>query len=193
MGGSIQRAADVIRQGGIVAYATEYCFGLGCDPMNRGAVTRLLRLKRRPANKGLIVLAADADQLARYVTVIPKPAAATWPGPHTWLLEPHPHVPRWLTGKNPCLATRITSHPQAARLCRAAGMAIISTSANRSRQRPARSHREVLRRFGAGIDYVLPGRVGALGAPTPIHDAVTGKIVRRGATVPAGDANSTGQ
>lgn len=192
MGGSIQHAANVIRQGGIVAYATEYCFGLGCDPMNRRAVARLFRLKRRPADKGLIVLAADADQLARYVVAIPKRAAATWPGPHTWLLQPRPHVPRWINGRNPRLATRITAHPQAAQLCRAAAMAIISTSANRGRQRPARSRREVLRRFGGSIDYVLPGRVGHLRAPTPIHDAVTGKLIRRGATAAATDIGHTG-
>lgn len=192
MGGSIQHAADVIRQGGIVAYATEYCFGLGCDPMNRRAVARLVRLKRRPADKGLIVLAADADQLARYVAAIPKRAVATWPGPHTWLLQPRAHVPRWIIGRNLRLAARITAHPQAARLCRAAGMAITSTSANRSRQRPARSQREVLRRFGASVDYVLPGRVGRLGAPTPIHDAATGKVIRPGVTTPAANIGHSG-
>ncbi len=57
-------------------------------------------------------------------------------------------------------------------------MAIVSTSANRSGQHPARSHREVLRRFGMDIDYVLPGRVGDLDAPTPIRDAVTGGSIR---------------
>lgn len=178
MPGSLQRAARSVARGGIVAYATEYCFGLGCDPMNRRAVARLLRLKRRSAAKGLILLAAGVDQLSAYVASIPPRVAATWPGPHTWLLEPRARVPRWITGAHSRVAVRVTAHPQAAGLCRRAGMAVVSTSANRSGQRPARSYREVLRRFGNGIDYVLPGRVGKLRAPTPIRDAATEAEIR---------------
>jgi L-threonylcarbamoyladenylate synthase len=75
---------------------------------------------------------------------------------------------------------RVSAHPQAAALCRAAGMAIVSTSANRAHDFPARSYREVLRRFGNDVDYVLPGIVGDASAPTPIRDAVTGDVVRPG-------------
>lgn len=178
MPGSLQHAAQVLRQGGIVAYATEYCFGLGCDPTNARAVTRLVHIKRRPPGKGLILLAADAEQLSPYVASVPSRAAATWPGPYTWLLEPKPHVPRWITGSRPRVAVRVTAHQQAAELCRVAGIAIVSTSANRTGQRPARAYHEVLRRLGAEVDYVLPGRVGDLRAPTPIRDAVTDEIVR---------------
>lgn len=176
----LRAAAQVVQHGGIVAYATEHCFGLGCDPMNEPAVARLLRIKRRAASKGLILLAAAADQLAPYVETIPADVAATWPGPHTWLLEPRARVPRWLTGKHPRIAVRITAHPQAAALCAAAAMAIVSTSANRAHERPARTDREVMRRFGRDVDYVLRGRVGQLATPTPIRDAATGTLVRGG-------------
>jgi L-threonylcarbamoyladenylate synthase len=179
MRGSLERAAHVIRSGGIVAYATEYCFGLGCDPMNERAVARLLAIKHRPPGKGLILLAADVEQLSPYVVSVPARVADTWPGPHTWLLEPRLHVPRWITGTHARAAARVTAHPQAAQLCRAAGMAIVSTSANRTGQRPARSYRDVLRRFGAAIDYTLPGRVGDLDRPTPIRDAASGESIRR--------------
>ena len=60
---SLKEAAQVIRQGGIVAYATEYCFGLGCDPKNRAAVGRLCRIKRRSSARGFILIAADTEQL----------------------------------------------------------------------------------------------------------------------------------
>ncbi len=175
---ALEHAARILKQGGLVAYATEYCFGLGCDPMNERAVARLLRAKRRPAAKGLILIAAAIDQLAPYVAATPAHVAATWPGPYTWLLEPRASVPHWITGAHPRIAVRVTAHAQAAALCRRAGMAIVSTSANRAGQHPARSHREVLRRFGMDIDYVLPGRVGDLDAPTPIRDAVTGGSIR---------------
>jgi L-threonylcarbamoyladenylate synthase len=173
-------AARVVRRGGIVAYATEYCFGLGCDPFNRDAVLRLMRIKRRALHKGLIVLAANVGQLATLVRTVPAAVLATWPGPNTWLLEPTGNVPRWLTGRHPRLAVRVSAHPQAATLARAAGMAIVSTSANRAGQKPARTDREVRRRFGHAIDYVLPGHVGSALAPTPIRDALTGELVRPG-------------
>jgi L-threonylcarbamoyladenylate synthase len=180
MSGELARAASVIRRGGIIAYATEYCFGLGCDPMNRAAVLRLLRIKRRPARKGLILIAAGVDQLAPYVDEIPAAARATWPGPHTWLLEPRDGVPGWLTGEHPRLALRVTAHAQAAALCKAAGMAIVSTSANRAGAEPTRSFRDTVRRFRGDVDYILPGRVGDSPAPTPIRDAVTDELVRPG-------------
>lgn len=176
----LQQAARVLRQGGVVAYATEYCFGLGCDPTNRAAVLKLLRLKRRPVRRGLIVLAAEVAQLIPYVAEFPAPALASWPGPHTWLLRPKPAVPGWITGAHDRLAVRVTAHPQAAALCRAAGMAIVSTSANRAGENPAQSDREVRRRFGRSVDFVLPGRVGDAPAPTPIRDADSGKLVRPG-------------
>jgi L-threonylcarbamoyladenylate synthase len=174
------QAAHVIQHGGVVAYATEYCFGFGCNPMNRSAVLRLLRIKRRMPDKGLILIAANVGQLDSYVEDIPAPVLATWPGPHTWLLEPRECTPGWITGNHPRIAVRVTAHPQAAALCRAAGMAIVSTSANRSGGAPTRSYRETLRRFNGDVDVVLPGRVGAAPAPTPIRDAASGKLVREG-------------
>jgi L-threonylcarbamoyladenylate synthase len=178
--GELIKAARVIHQGGLVAYATEYCFGLGCNPMNRAAVLRLLRLKRRSPRKGLILIAADVGQLAPYVADIPENVLATWPGPHTWLLAPRKEAPRWITGGLPRIAVRVTGHAQAAALCRTAHMAIVSTSANRSGEAPARSYRDAARRFRGLVDYVLPGNIGEAPAPTPIRDAETGAIVRPG-------------
>lgn len=176
----LQRAAKILRHGGLVAYATEFCFGLGCDPLNRNAVLRILRIKQRAVRKGLIVLAGDPAQLTPYVLEIPQPVASSWPGPHTWLLPAKPGVPGWVTGRHDTIAVRVTAHPQAAALCRAAGKAIISTSANFTGQPPARSDREVRRRLGKLVDYVLPGRVGEAPAPTPIRDARSGQLVRPG-------------
>jgi len=176
----LQRAANILRTGGVVAYATEYCFGLGCDPMNRDAVLRLLRLKRRALKKGLIVLASDLSQLVPYVENIPPEVIASWPGPYTWLLSPKSGIPVWITGRHDKIAVRVTAHAQAAALCRTAGMAIISTSANRAGDAPTRSDRETRRRFGRTIDFVVPGRVGGASAPTPIRDAASGQLVRPG-------------
>ena len=178
--GNLQHAAHILKQGGIIAYATEYCFGLGCDPRNRNAVLRLLRLKQRPMKKGLIVLATDPEQLASYIKNIPTLVSASWPGPHTWLLIPQPGIPKWITGRHAKIAARITAHAQARALCQTTGIAIVSTSANRAGEIPARTDREVARRFGRHVDYILRGCVGTAHAPTPIRDAATGKLMRAG-------------
>lgn len=177
---NLRHAAALLHRGGVIAYATEAVFGLGCDPRNRAAVLRLLRLKQRRWEKGLILIAADLEQLRPYVTEMPAAARNTWPGPCTWLLPAAADAPRWIIGRHPRIAVRVTAHPQAAALCRAAGMALVSTSANLAGGRPARSYAAVTRQFRRRIDYVVPGRVGPRRLPTPIIDAVTGETVRSG-------------
>ena len=179
-GSEIGRAARAIRAGGIVAYPTESCYGLGCDPLNRAAVLRLLKLKRRPAAKGLILIAYDRAQLTRIARELPDAVRKSWPGPNTWLVTPTRRVPAWIRGRHPRVAVRVTAHPPAAALCRAAGIAIVSTSANRGGERPARDEHEVRRRFGDSIDYVVPGRIGTRRRPTPIIDAATQALIRHG-------------
>ncbi|MEK7795903.1 MAG: Sua5/YciO/YrdC/YwlC family protein, partial [Pseudomonadota bacterium] len=85
-----------------------------------------------------------------------------------------------ITGKHPHIAVRVTAHPVAAALCKAAGMAIVSTSANRGGGTPARTDRDVERLFGRELDFIVRDVVGNAPAPTPIRDAVTGELVRAG-------------
>jgi len=168
----------ILRRGGVVAYAVEACFGLGCDPRNATAVRRLLRLKRRPASKGLIVLAGASRDLRPYIQSLPSCAQKTWPGPHTWVIPAKPKVLACVRGHHHAVAVRVTAHKEAATLARVGGGAIISTSANRAGQRPARTHRDVCRRFGHALDAVLLGRIGGATRPTPIRDSRTGLFVR---------------
>ncbi len=176
----LAKAASILRGGGIVAYPTESVYGLGCDPFNRGAVMRLLRIKRRIASKGLIVIAARLGQLTPFVAEFPEHVLDTWPGAYTWLLQPRRRIPYWVTGRHARIAVRLTAHKTARELCLAASMALISTSANRTGQSPVRDYREALRRFGGEVDYVVPGRVGGFRQPTAIIDAASGKIIRPG-------------
>lgn len=171
-----------MRAGGIIAYATEAVFGLGCDPRNGLAVRRLLGIKGRSAAKGLILIAADLAQLLPFVAGLPSGRAqqilASWPGPVTWILPARPGTPRWLTGGRATLAVRVTAHPGVAALCRACGTALVSTSANRSGRPPARSPLQVRRRLGPLIDYLLPGDCGPERRPSRIIDAASGALVR---------------
>jgi len=175
-------AAHCFHVGGLIAYPTEAVFGLGCDPLDGEAVERLLALKQRPVDKGLILIAADFAQLAPYIESLPAPALAkvmqSWPGPTTWLFPAGPRTPQWLTGSHPTLAVRVTAHPLAAALCRSCGSALVSTSANISNRSPARNALGIYTRFGTRLDYVLHGAVGSLGRPTSIRDALSGRLIR---------------
>jgi L-threonylcarbamoyladenylate synthase len=178
----LKRAAEVLRRDGIVAYPTEAVYGLGCKPLEREAVLRLLAIKHRPARKGLILIAADLRQLEPFLDAIDPGALrrieATWPGPVTWLWPARAWVPTWLRGPHPSLAVRVTAHPIAAALCRRAGSALVSTSANRSGRPPARNALAVRRVFGDNVDYIMPEEVGGRERPTEIRDALTGRVVR---------------
>ena len=178
------RAAEIIRGGGVVAYPTEAVFGLGCDPLNAEAARRLLALKRRPASKGLILIAADLEALHPYMgTLEPslwRRLRRSWPGPVTWLVPAAPQVPFWLRGAHDTIALRVTAHPLATALCRVWGGALVSTSANPAGRPPARTALQVRRYFGDAVDLVLAGATGGLGAPTQIRDARSGRIVRPG-------------
>ncbi|MFO8156223.1 MAG: L-threonylcarbamoyladenylate synthase [Pseudomonadota bacterium] len=177
-------AAHALAAGGVVAYPTEAVFGLGCDPDNPDAVARLLALKRRPWRKGLILLAADLDQLRPYLAPLtPELEArlmASWPGPHTWLVPAARGLSRWLRGEHPTLAVRVSAHPPAAALARAFGKPVISTSANRAGRPPLDTADAVRRTFGARLDHVLSGPTGGQARPTAIRDLVSGEVVRAG-------------
>jgi L-threonylcarbamoyladenylate synthase len=179
---AIARAARIVRGGGVIAYPTEAVFGLGCLPRQRSAVMRVLKIKRRSWRKGLILIGADLAQLERYVLLPAEPrrseVLATWPGPHTWVLDARADAPRWITGGRPSVAVRMTAHPIAAELCRAAGDALVSTSANVSRRPPHRRLLLLRRDLGKRLDYVLAGPLGGLASPTAIRDARSGRMLR---------------
>ena len=180
---AIARAARIVRGGGVIAYPTEAVFGLGCLPRDRRAVMRVLAIKHRSWRKGLILIGAELAQLERYVVLPPEPrrseVLASWPGPHTWVLDARPGAPRWITGGSASVAVRVTAHPVAAALCRVVGEALVSTSANVSRRPPHRRLLKLRRDLGAEVDYVLAGSLGGLASPTAIRDGRSGRVLRR--------------
>ena len=179
--------ADIVaalRAGGVVAYPTEAVYGLGCDPRNQQACERLFAIKQRSPSQGVLLIAADFAQLERYIDLPRVPpeamarAQATWPGPHTWIFPRAADTPAWLAGGHAGIAVRVTAHAPAAALCRSFGGALVSTSANRHGEPPARSSKDVYDIFGADVDAILNGPLGGLERPTPIRDAISGATVR---------------
>lgn len=178
----IQRAAQLMQAGGVVAYPTEAVWGLGCDPDNPRAVARLLALKQRPWEKGLILVAARIEQFAPLIDRLDKGLQQqlrdTWPGPVTWLVPTAGLVPGWISGRFESVALRVTDHPVAAGLSLAFGGPIVSTSANPAGGAPARTALQVHRYFHGAVDGIAPGRVGRRAQPSQIRDLLTGAIVR---------------
>ncbi len=177
-------AARILRAGGVVAYPTEGVYGLGCDPQDAAAVLRVLAIKDRPVDKGLILIACDRAQLDGYVcpdAEMEQRIAPTWPGPVTWLLPAGPLARPWLTGGSRLLAVRVSAHPVAAGLCRAFGAPLVSTSANLSGRPPAKSARLVRKSlYARGLDYLVPGAVGSQSGPTEIRHGISGAVLRSG-------------
>ena len=181
---SLAEAAVALQTGGVIAYPTEAVWGLGCDPRNEDAVLRLLAIKQRPPDKGLILVASHLEQLRPFLDIAALPserlaeALASWPGPHTWVVPASADAPRWVTGSHPGIAVRISAHSQVIELCNAFGGAIVSTSANRAGQ-PAASTREALDpALLADLDGVTGGETGGLPSATAIRDASSGEVLR---------------
>jgi L-threonylcarbamoyladenylate synthase len=177
-------AARLLHAGGVLAYPTEAVFGLGCDPHNRQAFEQIFALKQRPATQGVLLIASEFEQVARYVDVNAVPvdllrrARASWPGPHTWIFPRSAEVPAWVAGHHPGIALRVTAHEPAAALCRAFGGALVSTSANPHGQPPARDAETVAHWFGDSLDGLLEAPLGGRDSPTTIRDVLTGAIIR---------------
>jgi len=178
----INEAVQILQQGGVIAYPTEAVYGLGCDPAHLQAVQKLLELKQREPDKGLILIAAEFEQLSPFLAEIEdslkEQVLATWPGPVTWLWPAKTEVSSWLRGEHATIAIRVTAHPLAAELCRIFGGALVSTSANVSGKPPARNAAQVRAQFKNQLDFVLEGEVGGLAKPSQIRDVLSGRVLR---------------
>jgi len=179
-------AATVLRAGGVIVYPTEAVWGVGCDPFDQQAVQRLLDIKQRPVDKGVILVGASVaqfDGLLAWDRLPPDRADAVraqWPGPRTWIVPASPRVPRWITGTHEGVAVRVTDHPVVIALCEAFGGPIVSTSANLAGEPPAFAFDALSRAVLSQVDGAVEGETAGLRAPTAIRDAATGAELRAG-------------
>ena len=177
-------ATGLLHAGGVIAYPTEAVWGLGCDPFDETAVRRLLAIKQRPVDKGLILVAASLPQLDGLVdwdALLPvrrDAVFASWPGPHTWVVPATARTPRWITGAHDSVAVRVSAHPVVVALCDAFGGALVSTSANPAGAPAPRTLASIDARLLAATDGGVPGETSGLPRPTPIRDARSGAEIR---------------
>ncbi|QDH71289.1 L-threonylcarbamoyladenylate synthase [Marilutibacter alkalisoli] len=180
----ITAAVAALRRGGVIAYPTEAVWGLGCDPFNEAAVLRLLDIKQRPVDKGLILIASGVGQLDPLIDWEALSASqrdtvlANWPGPHTWVVPATPRMPRWITGVHDSVAVRVSAHPDVIVLCDSFGGPLVSTSANLTGKPPAFARDELDPVLLERIDAIAGGETGGLHAPTTIRDARDDRLLR---------------
>ena len=161
----VNQAAEVVKNGGVIGYPTEAVWGLGCDPWNRDAVYQILQLKKRPVEKGVILIGSSTRQFAPLLDHLSSEEKSrlneTWPGPYTWLIpDPEGWVPEWVRGQFDTVAVRVSAHPIVKALCDAAGMPIVSTSANIAGNEPLLSQTDVENEFGQLLQGIVSGETG---------------------------------
>jgi L-threonylcarbamoyladenylate synthase len=178
----IREAVRQIASGGIIAYPTETVYGLGCDPFNGHAVLRLIDMKRRNIDQGLILVASRFAQLQPLLmpldTVTGRRVRQPRKPPVTWVLPCRPEIPYWLCGKHHSLAVRVSNHPVTVELCECWGGPLVSSSANMHGKPPATSPLAVRRAFNGRLDYILHGMQGSTNRPSEIRNGLTGEQLR---------------
>lgn len=177
---------DIILQGGVIAYPTEAVYGLGCDPDNDIAIQKVLDVKQRPWQKGLILVASDFKQLLPYIDdakLTPEQLAfafSKWPGPFTFVMPVKSTVSKLLCGDFDAIAVRVSAHGGVRELCQALDKPLVSTSANLAGEDPALCADEILANFDGKIDALVLGSLGEQRQPSTIIDARSGNILRNG-------------
>ena len=184
---SVTEAAECLKQGQVLAYPTEAVWGLGCDPYNQEAFLEILRLKQRPIEKGVILLAAHLGQVESLLVNLDPDIRAqvehSWRNQAaseratTWLLPATDEIPTWIKGNHPKVAVRVTNHPLCVALCSAFDRFIVSTSANPAGLEPARSLQDAMQYFHQDLNY-LNGDLGLSCEPSRILYAETGAVIR---------------
>ncbi len=169
---NIQKAADLLKKGGLVVFPTETVYGLGADAANPEAVCRIFEVKKRPAFDPLIIHVADIDQALSLWSRTPESAKGLmknfWPGPLTLVLPRSDKVSDLVTSGLPTVAVRMPRHEAALELIRALGKPIAAPSANLFGYTSPTSAAHVAEDLGAGVDLILDGGPCAVGVESTV-------------------------
>ena len=186
----VRRAAELLRQGGLVAIPTETVYGLAADACNVEAVRAVYAAKGRPSDNPMIVHIADREMLPELVAAVPPAAAlladAFWPGPLTMVLPRSQRVPLTTTGGLESVAVRMPSHPVARAVIRAAGVPLAAPSANRSGSPSPTTYRHCIDDLWVLVDAVVESDDCAVGVESTVVSLLgeVPQILRPGAVTP---------
>jgi len=174
VGTDVDRAAAILRRGGLVAFPTETVYGLGADALDPAAVARLFEAKRRPHFDPIIAHIAELSWIEPLVDQLPETprllAERFWPGPLTLVLPKTDVVPDLLTAGLPSVAVRVPDHSLALRLLRAVDRPLAAPSANLFGRLSPTCVEHVVDQFGAAVEYILDGGSCGVGIESTVID-----------------------
>jgi L-threonylcarbamoyladenylate synthase len=189
----IDHAAQIIKNGGVVAFPTDTFYGLGCDPFNASSVEKIYELKNRPSNKAILLLISSLDILDKCVVLdnLNKQQQENfwllvknfWPGPLTMVLPANDLLAKNLLSSEKTIGIRFPSYQLAQTLAGKVGGAITATSANLSGQANTETALEVNQQFDNKLDFILDGGKSPGGKASTLIDLTLDapKIIREGA------------
>ena len=176
----IKKIHQILVSGGVIAYPTESVFGLGCDPSNEQAILKIMEIKQRKLEMGLVLLTPSLEIVSDWVNmnnkqirIFSSPSAR----PTTYIVPASDSAPKWLVVKN-TLAIRLSKDPFIKSICGMLGLPIVSTSANLHGKQPCRSADEVEKIMGPKLDYIVFKKTGPFNNPSTIVDLSSGKTIR---------------
>ncbi len=180
---AIKRLGNAIQQGAVIVYPTDTIWGLGCHPQLAHSVSRILSIKQRPVEKGLILLCSNLDYFAPYISdqlSAEQTNRLTQKTGHpiTWLIPASTHCPDWIRGHSSYVAIRVTSHPFVSTICQQIQSPIVSTSANRAGCAPVRNSWQARRKFIDQVDSIVCGYDSGTMRASEIKSLESGQIFR---------------
>ena len=179
----IQKAADILKNGGLIAFPTETVFGLGVIFDRKEAHQKLLEVKRHRDDKPFTLMCADLDDIAKYAMTndkISRLIQTFMPGPLTLILPGKKELPTWVCSKSGMVGIRISSLELVRNLIRLVGKPLLVPSANRSNQTPTLTQDETLSLFQGEIDAVIAGKAESHRPSTIVEINDTINLVREG-------------
>ena len=157
---ALNRFVHAVSRGAIFGYPTDTVWGFGCHPLIASSVSRILQIKNRSPDKGLILLSSRIEYCSAYLGVeTDELESIRLPGEHptTWLVTASEFCPPWIHGIYPTVGIRITSHPLIQSICDGLQAPIVSTSANRSGKATARTSFQMRKQFSSELDFIVNG------------------------------------
>lgn len=180
----LKKAADVILNDGVIGYPTETVYGLGANALSSRAILNIFRIKGRDANKPILVIASDFDQINKLVKNIPditfELADKFWPGPLTIVFEASDYVDKNLVGNGKSIGIRIPDNKICLELLKLTDLPITSTSANRAGGKNPIDVTELVENLGDEISLIIDGGTAQSRTPSTVLDLSTDQpIIRR--------------
>lgn len=183
---SIEQAASVIANGGVIVCPSEGVYGISCSVFNDEAIKRIIAVKHRSSSKGLIIVDSSFEYLKEYLdeSRVDEKAMSLmdwmWPGPHTFVVPVIPQFQNAAVRDDHTSGVRISAFKPLADICRLAKSPIVSTSANISGLSATSELNKIDPLIADNVDLVLTLPCGGQSAPTSIYNTLTHTLIRQG-------------